>query len=321
MRSRWTLLFVLMHITGFIGAATAQTLDQQQCSAPDPDLSITGCTAMIRSGRETPQNLTAAFYNRGRAYANKGQYERAIEDLDQAIRLNPNVAQAFSTRGAAYANKGQYDRAIQDYDQAIRLNPNFAVAFSNRGDAYRAKGDNDRAIADLNEAIRLDPNFALAYFNRGLAYLYSANSAKALADVIQASEFDQKNAYNALWVDIVGQRNNIPSRLSQAIAKIDMKAWPAPVIRLFLGQMTPAAVLAAADDPDATKKKGQVCEANFLRRRIGAAHGREGRGDPAVPARCKRLPEKLRRMGRRQCGTQGGRWDAVTTTLSKQWIA
>jgi lipoprotein NlpI len=42
-----------------------------------------------------------------------------------------------------------------------------------------------------------------------------------------------------------------------------MTKWPAPIIGLFLGQMTPAAVLAAADDPDPIKKKGQVCEANF----------------------------------------------------------
>jgi len=42
-----------------------------------------------------------------------------------------------------------------------------------------------------------------------------------------------------------------------------MTKWPAPIIGLFLDQMTPAAVLAAADDPDPIKKKGQVCEANF----------------------------------------------------------
>jgi lipoprotein NlpI len=42
-----------------------------------------------------------------------------------------------------------------------------------------------------------------------------------------------------------------------------MTKWPGPVIGLYLGQMTPKAVLAAADDPDANKKKGQVCEANF----------------------------------------------------------
>ena len=65
------------------------------------------------------------------------------------------------------------------------------------------------------------------------------------------------------WI-IVGQRSNVPSRLSQLISKIDMTKWPAPVIRLYLGQMTPEAVLAAAaDDADSTTKKGQVCEANF----------------------------------------------------------
>jgi lipoprotein NlpI len=42
-----------------------------------------------------------------------------------------------------------------------------------------------------------------------------------------------------------------------------MTQWPAPVIRLYLGQMTTAAVLTAADDPNAAKKTGQVCEANF----------------------------------------------------------
>jgi lipoprotein NlpI len=111
MRSGWALLFVLMHITGFSGAATAQT--QRQCAAPDPDLTITSCTAMIQSGRETPQNLAGAFYSRGRAYVSKGQYDRAIQDLDQAIRLYPNVAQLFSTRGAAYTDKGQYDRSYR----------------------------------------------------------------------------------------------------------------------------------------------------------------------------------------------------------------
>jgi tetratricopeptide (TPR) repeat protein len=69
------------------------------------------------------------------AGAREDQPDRAIEDLDQAIRLNPNYALAFSSRGLAYARKGQPDRAIQDYDQAIRLNPKYADAFSNRGAA------------------------------------------------------------------------------------------------------------------------------------------------------------------------------------------
>jgi len=91
---------------------------------------------MIQSGHEPRQNLAIAFYNRGNSYRSKGQPDRAIEDYDQAIRLNPIYALAFYNRGNAYNGKGQPDRAIEDYDQAIRLNPNYADAFSNRGLVY-----------------------------------------------------------------------------------------------------------------------------------------------------------------------------------------
>jgi Flp pilus assembly protein TadD len=47
----------------------------------------------------------------------------------QAIRLRPDYAVAFNDRGFAYLNKGEYDRAISDYNEAIRLKPDDAVAF------------------------------------------------------------------------------------------------------------------------------------------------------------------------------------------------
>jgi lipoprotein NlpI len=86
---------------------------------------------------------------------------------------------------------------------------------------------------------------------------------KALADLNQASELSPKDVYLALWLDIANKRSNLPSRLPQAITQIDMTKWPAPLIRLYLGQLTKEAVLAAADDPNADTKKARVCEANF----------------------------------------------------------
>jgi len=76
-----------------------------------------------------------------------------------------------------------------------------------------------------------------------------------------------------LWTDIVRQRSHLPSRLTQTTAKVDMKVWPAPVIQMFMDQITPATLLAATDDPDPTKKKSRVCEANFYSAELSLAKG------------------------------------------------
>ncbi len=239
----------------------------------DWDQQIKSCTALIQSGAGTTKNLAMAYNNRGIAYYDKKDLDRAIADFSKAIQLDPKYAIAYNNRGVAYRDKGDFDDAVADFSDAIRLDPNYAFAYGNRGIAYYDKKDLDRAIADYNDVILLDPKSAAAYRNRGLAYLYSGNLAKALADVSQASEIDPKDAYSALWLEIVGHRNNVSSRLPQAISQIDMTAWPAPVIRMLLGQMTPGAVLAAADDPDPTKKKGQVCVAYFFSGELALWYG------------------------------------------------
>jgi tetratricopeptide (TPR) repeat protein len=66
---------------------------------------ISGCTTVIQSGRENTENLAVAFNNRGNAYSDKGDLERAIQDYDQAIRLNPQYATAFNNRGMHTARR------------------------------------------------------------------------------------------------------------------------------------------------------------------------------------------------------------------------
>jgi tetratricopeptide (TPR) repeat protein len=137
-----------------------------------------------------PNNEAFAYFNSGYAYGEKGDYDRAIADYTQAIRIDPNHAKAYNNRGAAYADKRDNDRAIADYTQAIRIDPNYALAYNNRGNAYGAKGDNDRAIADYTQAIRIDPNHANSYYNRGLAYHNKRDYDRAIADWTQAIRLD-----------------------------------------------------------------------------------------------------------------------------------
>ncbi|MGD0021364.1 MAG: tetratricopeptide repeat protein [Smithellaceae bacterium] len=81
--------------------------------------------------------------------------EKAIEYLNNAIKLQPDFAEAYYSRGRAYHDLGQYQRAIEDYTKAISLKPDFAFAYSSRGSAYLNKGNNNIACTDVRKACEL----------------------------------------------------------------------------------------------------------------------------------------------------------------------
>jgi len=186
-----------------------QSDDRSQCFGPagvSPEQRLESCTAVIKSGGQTPQGLVAAFNSRGNAHLNSPNYDRAIDDYNEAIRLDPKYAIGFNNRGLAYQRKGQFDRAIEDYDQAIRLNPTYALAFANRANARRNKGRIDLAIADSNRAIGLNRSLAAGFFARADAYrdksqwdfdAYLADGAyedRAIADYDEGIRLSPSNA-------------------------------------------------------------------------------------------------------------------------------
>jgi tetratricopeptide (TPR) repeat protein len=168
----------------------AQTSKEwSQCSGgegPIVDVVIGGCSAVIQARQDSSQRLATAFNNRGVAYKFKGEYERALEDYDQAILLNPNFANAHNNRGVIYRLKGEYDRAIRDYSEAIWLNSNFPAAFYNRAIAYSEKEDYDRALGDFEVVLRFNPKNALALYGRGVVRLKKGDTQSGTADIAAA---------------------------------------------------------------------------------------------------------------------------------------
>jgi tetratricopeptide (TPR) repeat protein len=189
-----TLTVALTGLLCVVAPLAGQTRDDnwKRCAGSDSDLKIVGCTAFIQSGQESNEGLAQAFGHRGYAYVQKGNYDRAIQDYDEAIRLNPTFFGTFYARGDAYFYKNNYDRAIQDFDEAIRLNPSYAPAFHDRGSAYHNKANYDRAIQDYDQAIHLNPSYAEAFYSRGFAKHKTGNKAGGDADIAKAKQLDPK---------------------------------------------------------------------------------------------------------------------------------
>lgn len=139
-------------------------------------------------------NGPAIHNNRGYAWYLKKDYDKAIGEYDEALRLNPRLAAVYSNRGLALSNKMDLDKAMDDFNEAIRLDPRLARAYNNRGVVWRENGEYDKAIGDYSEAIRLDPTLVAVYHNRGLAWNDKMDYGKAIGDYSEAIRLDPRDA-------------------------------------------------------------------------------------------------------------------------------
>jgi lipoprotein NlpI len=252
-------------------AACAQTKDN--------DATIVGCTRIINDGKIKPKGHASAYYNRGNAHAAKGDPGAAIADYDEALKLDPKNARALANRGTAHGEKGDADAAMADFDAAIKTDPRLGSAYFNRANALAAKGETDKAISDYTASIKYDRRNVNAYIARGALHLAGGAPVKARADMALAARLDRRNAYAVLWQDIAERRAKQKGVLARGTRGLDMKAWPAPVIRLFTGEIKQDAVLSAADAADPTLKQAHSCEANFYGGQYALI---EGQRDDAV---------------------------------------
>jgi tetratricopeptide (TPR) repeat protein len=161
---------------------------QARCGDADPEISITICSALIQSGRLSGRDLAIAHTDRGVAYVTLLDYDRALQDFDQAIRVDGTYAKAFANRGAVYGAKQDFDKAIEDFTRVVTLEPASAHAFADRAGMHRLNGQHGEAIRDYSEAIRLDPAFAEAILNRALMLAGTSRCGDAIPDFTRAIE-------------------------------------------------------------------------------------------------------------------------------------
>jgi len=149
------------------------------------DLAISRLTAALRM-KPNANTASAIYAWRADAYIHKGELSKAMDDANEAIRLNPHSYDAYLQRGIVYRRTGNLDKAISDFDTVIRLNPSSSLGYQGRAVVYNYKGDYQRSIRESTEAIRRNPRDARLYVNRAFDYESIGNFDKAIADYTKA---------------------------------------------------------------------------------------------------------------------------------------
>ncbi len=93
----------------------------------------------------------------------------AIQELREAIRINYELSDAHLVLGRALVWEGNIDEGIEELKKAIRIDPESVGAHFYLGDAFDQKGETDEAIKEFREVIRIDPEFPYAYYSLGLS--------------------------------------------------------------------------------------------------------------------------------------------------------
>lgn len=126
------------------------------------------------------------YRNLGTAFAEEGEYEKAVTLHMKALEYNPESSAAHFNLANALAADDQPHRAIEHYQRAIALDPDYAGAYGNLGNVYRDLGRFEQAVDAYLEAITLSPGAVEAYNNLGVTFAMQGQYARAIASFREA---------------------------------------------------------------------------------------------------------------------------------------
>jgi tetratricopeptide (TPR) repeat protein len=168
------------------GAGTARAADPavRSCGNGDAlvEIRLEACSALIAAGETVGRPTGWALIQRGFAFGEAGDLERARADFEAALRLAPDQPDAHVGRGLVLWAAGEPAAALPDLDAALALWPDDAQAFNARGLAHAALGQIDQAIADYDAALQLAPTYVAALIHRGQAHAAGGAWRQAIAD-------------------------------------------------------------------------------------------------------------------------------------------
>ena len=263
----------------------------------------------------------AAHLNSARALFAAGDHTRAIAEQSSAITLAP-TAEAFKARAQAWAVKRQCELAVADFTRAIELAPRDPDTYFRRAECLRALGQTEGAADDLTRVLRFDKGSAAAFALRAHVRLAQGRVPEALTDLRWAIDLDPRDIRLVQMLgfarfangDYAIAANNLQralrfrddmkgmlllylargksgedgrAELLKSAGYLRTRAWPFPIMALYLGHGSPAEVMGSA----ATEEES--CEANFYIGHWLQLQGRRADGFGMLKTALRTCPKTL----------------------------
>jgi tetratricopeptide (TPR) repeat protein len=130
----------------------------EQFRSGDMNAAIALCTKAIESGQLDEVDLVSALINRGVAFRNIGQYQRAVVDYTEALHRAPGDAMIYANRANARRELGELRNALNDANKAIELDSRRPASYYTRGAVLEAAGQLRNARKDYMMALSLAPS-------------------------------------------------------------------------------------------------------------------------------------------------------------------
>lgn len=150
---------------------------------------------LLTNAIEINPRYSEAFIRRAEYYLKTFEFDDALEDLEEAIRINKNAYEAYALNGFILAyEKESHEKGLNDINRAIRINREFAPAY-----LYRAfitvQNQNVKEVflsakTDLDVALKLNPKYCEAYYFRGCIHHFNEQYDKAIEDLTKALELN-----------------------------------------------------------------------------------------------------------------------------------
>lgn len=147
------------------------------------DQVIAACTEALTRTDLSSEGMSVLHQRRATASFEGGDFQDAIIDFSEAVRLDPKSSAALAGRGLAYYSREQYAQAIYDFTAALALNPDDLFSHSIRGVSYVKIDKYESAVEDLTAVLSSKQGGTpMDHYYRGVAYLGLGDKAKAKAD-------------------------------------------------------------------------------------------------------------------------------------------